>query len=219
MTLPFYESVPDLTYRFGDIVRGFTLTTPYLTEPQAPAPATYRLDVSHPNAAVLSPCCSIRDSKILLSPLIPIRANWLDNPYFREDLTSLNRAMTAQQSVTPAKWQTWPENEQLERLNSAPAYAELGFFVYCKHPLLPTYFHKLHGEIHECDYYMIDFRRLYSVDCPAIKSPKDCPITAKILQLSIPTRRDLRDKLAYFFGRTPTEDSIPQTATPPAGLA
>jgi len=220
MTNPFYESATDQAFRFGDVVTGFILATPFLKEPQAPPPDEYRLGVNCPRyAAVLSPCCSIGESTILLSPFLPVRTKWLNNPYLIEDLTRINREMTAQQSMPPAKWLDLDETERIERANSNLGYAELPFFVYDENPLLAMYFPKPPDTTRELRHYMIDFRKLYRVDCPAIKSPTDCPFSVKILQLSIPARRELRDKLAYFFGRTPEEDSIPKTATPPAGLA
>jgi len=220
MTFPFYESDPDETFRFGDIVTGFTIVTPSLKTPTIPAPTEYEISITHTHAAVLSPCCSIRDGTILLSPLLQIRTNWLKNPYFADDLTRINTPMSAQQARTPQKWEELPPEQKVELANSPSAYAELRFFIYEKHPLLPTYFVKLRNTIDkiELGYYMIDFLRLYRVKCSAIHSPTDCPIHAKILQLSIPVRRDLRTKLISFF-REPEEDSFPQATTPPAGLA
>jgi len=220
MTNPFYESAPDLAFRFGDVVTGFILATPFLKEPQAPPPDEYRLGVSCPRyAAVLSPCCSIGNSTILLSPFLSIRTKWLNNPYLIQDLTRINREMTAQQSMPPAKWLDLDETERIERANSKPGYAELPFFVNDENPLLAMYFPESPETRELRHYHMIDFRKLYRVDCPAIRSPTDCPLSVKILQLSIQARQELRDKLAYFFGRKPLEDSFPTTATPLAGLA
>ena len=55
-------------------------------------------------------------------------------------------------------------------------------------------------------FYMIDFRNTYKLDCEKIVSPKDAPLEAKVLELSIEARADLRNKIAFYYGRTPQED-------------
>jgi hypothetical protein len=143
----------------------------------------------------------------LLSPLKPILRKWLGNPYFVEDLTRINRPMTAQQTLSPEEWARLSEPEKQERLDfSKPAFALVEYFVYEQHPLLLAYDHNWKRESRRIGHYMIDFRKLHKVDCPKIKSATECPMDAKVLQLSIDTRTQLRDKIAYYFGRTPEED-------------
>jgi hypothetical protein len=55
---------------------------------------------------------------------------------------------------------------------------------------------------------MIDFKNSYKINCNKIKSPKDAPLNKKILQLSITSRSELREKIAYYYGRIPEEDLI-----------
>jgi len=55
---------------------------------------------------------------------------------------------------------------------------------------------------------MLDFRRIYRVECEKVANPKQAPLETKILELSVVTRGELRDKLADYFGRIPDEDRI-----------
>ena len=205
----FYETQPSNALRFGDVVSGFALTAPHFETPIPTShPEDYKVTITFPrHSVVLSPCCSIGASTVLLSPLKPILRGWLGNPYFLEDFARINRPMTPQQVLSPEDWERLSENEKQERLEfSKPAYALVEYFVYEQHPLLPTYPYNWKGESRQIGHYMIDFRKVHKVECPKIKSATDSPLEAKVLQLSIDTRTQLRDKIAYYFGRTPMED-------------
>ena len=205
----FYETQPSNAFRFGDVVSGFALTAPHLEKPTpASHPEDYSVTITYPRySAVLTPCCSIGASTLLLSPLKPIMRGWLANLYFVEDFTRINRPMTAQQTVSPEKWAELSDPEKQKRLDlGKPAYAFAEYFVYEQHPLLPVYEDKWKGESRQIGHYMIDFRKIHKVECPEIKSPTDCPLGAKVLQLSIDTRAQLREKFTDYFGRIPRED-------------
>jgi hypothetical protein len=205
----FYETLPSNAFRFGDVVSGFALTAPHLEKPTpASHPEDYKVTITYPrHSVVLSPCCSIGASTVLLSPLRPILRKWLGNPYFVEDFTRINRPMTAQQVLSPEDLAGLPEAEKQKRLDfSKPAYAFVEHFVYEQHPLLPVYQYKWKGESKQIGHYMIDFRKIHKVECPLIQSATDCPLDAKVLQLSIDSRTQLREKFSDYFGRTPIED-------------
>jgi len=222
MASPFYEDNVSPALRFGDLVAGFTLTVPHLNAPHPPSSVLdYRIEVSHPQyAAIISPCCSIGDSTILLSPLIQVMKSWYDNPYFSDDLTRINRVMKAEQSVSPSRWESLTPEEKAQRLAvHKPSYVYVEYFIYAPHPLLPTYECKRHGNVSRIGHYMVDFRKLFKVDCPEIRSATACPLQVKQIQLSRESRAELRDKLTFFFGRIPKEDLSPLQTTPPAGLA
>jgi hypothetical protein len=55
---------------------------------------------------------------------------------------------------------------------------------------------------------MIDFRRICRIECNEIVTPEQAPLKTKVLQISIETRRELRDKLTWYFGRVPEEDMV-----------
>ena len=222
MAAPFYESIASEALRFGDVVAGFTLTVPHQIAPHPESCILdYRIEVSHPHyAAVLSPCCSIGDSTILLSPLIQVIKSWQDNPYFAEDLTRINRVMKAEQTVSASRWESFSQEEKMRRLAvHKPSYVYVEHFIYAPHPLLPIYECKRRGTVSQIGHYMVDFRKLFKVDCPEIRSATACPLQVRKLQLSRESRAELRNKLTFFFGRIPSEDLSPLEATPPAGLA
>jgi hypothetical protein len=94
----FYQDQMDGQLRFGDIVKGYVLSNPDLKRPILdPMVHDYSIKINKPlYSVVVSPCCSIDKKSILLSPLIPVRNDFFDNPYFVEDLTSINRPMEPQ---------------------------------------------------------------------------------------------------------------------------
>ena len=209
----FYEEVkPDEALRLGDIVTGFVLGATLIDSPSASVvKKEYSIRVSRPDfAVILSPCCSIGNKTIALVPLLPVLPDFFRNPYISEDLTRVNRPMTGRQAVPPDIWKKLSPDERQRRvdLTSPEAYGYVEYFVYGPHQLLPTYTLKVKSEKKEAGYYMVDFRNATRVRCNQISSPKSAPIETKRLQLSIPSRSDLRDKLAFYYGRPAEEDQI-----------
>jgi len=210
----FYEDNPDDAFRFGDIVRGFVLSaskidfTSFISSHK-----DYHIEVNQPDfAAILSPCCSIGNHTLSLSPLIEIPASFFDNPYLMEDLERLNHPMSPQQAVPPDIWTQMSDEEKQRRLDlSHPkSFAFVEYFIYSPHDLLPEYklkSKKENGQI-KTGFYMIDFRRLYKIVCKQVNSAKQSPTKTKVLQLSIQTRANLRDKFVNYFSRVPEEDNV-----------
>lgn len=203
----FYQEEMDEALRFGDILKGYILAASSIEEPDLSK--NYKIDINLPIfCAVISPCCSIGERKISLSPLIELRNSFFDNPYLAEDLTRINRKMEPQQSVPSHIWDNLTEEERQKRLREGYAYAFLEFFVYEKNDLFPKYtIHRRQGNI-ETNYYMIDFRNIYKINCEKIVDPKNAPLESKCLQLSIQARSELRDKVAFYYARIPEEDKI-----------
>ena len=206
----FYDSNPHSILRFGDIVRGFLLTHSHSYSPSsASKPDVYHIEVAHPElAAVLTPCCTIAQSAgnmLVITPLRKIKPDsYFDNSYLREDFTRINREMTIQQAIGPDKWGKISDEEKSERLADSPGkeYMALHFFAYDRHDLLPEYELKYKKMKASINYYMIDFRNICRVQIPSDINP----LSIKILQLSIQARKELREKLAHYFGR-PAEDA------------
>ncbi len=88
------------------------------------------------------------------------------------------------------------------------SYAFLELFVYAPHALLPEYDIRGRNVAARVCYYMINFRRIYRVECDQVVNPKQVPLAAKRLQLSVEARCELRNKMAYYFGRPAEEDQV-----------
>jgi len=203
----FYKQTMDDMLRFGDVLKGYTLAASNIEEPNLSK--NYKIDINLPSyCVVLSPCCSIGEKTISLSPLIKLRGSFFDNPYLKEDITRINREMEPQQSVSPQIWEKFPPEEKEKRLNEGYAYAFVELFVYEKNDLFSRYTINRKNENIETNYYMIDFRNIYKLSCEKIKTPKDAPLESKCLQLSIPARSDLRAKIANYYARVPKEDEV-----------
>lgn len=207
----FYTANPSSALRFGDIVRGFVSATPNMMRPNisgVPEKSAFSLDVSHsPFSVILSPCCSIGNKVISLAPLIRIQPSFLSNPYFAEDLTRVNREMNPEQTLPQDTWDNLPDFERQKRLAAGRGYAVMDCFIFAAHDLLPLYELKPKGgEVVSINDYMVDFRQIYQVKCDKVNTAIDAPIDAKYLELSVSTRKELREKIANYYIRTPQED-------------
>ncbi len=210
----FYQKEIDEALRFGDVLRGYISVTPNIEEPvldRFKEKHKVNIDLYLPSfAVVISPCCSIGDKVISLTPLIQLRPAFFDNPYFSQDLTRINRKMKPQQAVAPEVWDRFPDEEKRKRLEAGDTYALLELFVYEENDSFPQYtLHRRQGDI-KTNYYMIDFRNIYKLNCKKIVTPQNSPLESKYLQLSIQTRSELRDKIAFYYARVPEEDKILQ---------
>jgi hypothetical protein len=203
----FYQQNIDEALRFGDILKGYILAASNIEEPSLSK--NYKIDINLPAyCVVLSPCCSIGEKTISLSPLVEMRGSFFDNPYLAEDLTRINRKMEPQQTVSPQIWERFPPEEKQKRLEVGYEYGFIEFFVYEKNDLFPKYIiNRRNGNI-ETNNYMIDFRNTHKVSCEKIITPKNAPLKSKILQLSIETRSELRLKIAKYYARIPIEDQV-----------
>lgn len=204
----FYQDEIDNALRFGDVLKGFILAESNLKEPDPKE--KYKIEINLPDyCVILSPCCSIGQKVISLSPLLPIKSSFFENPYFAEDLKRINRKMNPEQSVSPAIWESFSPEEKQKRLNEGYNYAVLEIFIYEEKDFFPKYVVKKKGggEI-ETNCYMIDFRNTYKISCDKINSARDAPLNTKCLQISIQTRSELRDKIAYYYSRPAPEDKI-----------
>jgi hypothetical protein len=204
----FYQDGLDAALRFGDVVRGYILTNAILDKPGWDTQVSdYTVNVSLPQfSVVMTPCCSIEDRTITLTPLIKLNSAFFDNPYLAEDLTRINRIMSPEQAIPPHVWNALGSGEKERRLAEGNTYAFPNLFVYEQHPSFPEYtVHRKRGNV-STNYYMIDFRHIYKVHCNKIISPTDSPLESKHLQLSIGAREELRVKLARYYSRVPEED-------------
>jgi len=195
----FYSENQQEVLRFGDVVEGYISSVPIIDKPLVDlrnGAYSIQLDLSR-YYAVMTPCCSIGEGTISLTPLIQVKYNFFKNPYFQQDLTNINRVMSPDKSVSSIVWNSLPEEQRQRRIQEGTTYDLLP-----KYRLGPTI-----GKI-ETNYYMIDFRAIFKLNCKEIKNPKESPLESKILELTIPVRNELRDKLADYYKRRPKEDLI-----------
>jgi hypothetical protein len=217
----FYTNNPDEAFRLGDIVTGFVLSTSCIKSPIATLSKLgheYSIGVHFSGySVILTPCCSIGDGVILLTPLVRIARKFFANPYLEEDMTRINSKMLPEQSVPPVQWEKMTQEEKTRRfdMSQRESYTFLDYFVYAPHDLLPQYSLDVlrrgkaesRGKV-ETGHYMIDFRKTCRVECKEIVNPKKVPLGAKVLQLTAESRQHLRDKFTYYFNRIPVEDSV-----------
>jgi len=228
----FYTDVTEQRLRFGDVLKGYLSTTPTIIEPFAERNEAYNIDVRLPDfCVVMDPCCQIGGGSISLTPLIQVRSYFWDVPYFFEDITRINRVMSPRLAIHPHKWNELTSQEKMELINATPQHGYLRFFVYEENDAfppynvsrdlryeekidradqLPTYEERREKLEFQTKYYMIDFKSVHHLNCKKISRP-DKPLdskiqNSKILQLSIRTRNELRDKMSFYYGNPPDED-------------
>lgn len=202
----FYQAEMDEALRLGDVVKGYIFATPNIKQPVIDNQINgFNIEINHPPlSVVVSPCCSVEQKAVLLTPLIHVFGNFYTNPFFAEDLTRINRTMTPQQAMAPMVWERLPDEEKLKRIQVGVTYALVDHFIYSAHLSLPTYtINRRDGNI-STNYYMIDFRNITRVSSEKVLS--QCG--SKCIQLSIQTRSELRDKIANFYQRKPDEDKF-----------
>jgi hypothetical protein len=203
----FYDNQPEKTLRLGDVITGFQVATPQVHQPFAEKSEWTIAVAKPPYLVVMTPCCSIEKKGLVLAPLTPIRPVFLMNEHFAEDLTRINREVVPEKSVPIEVWEKrLPPERKEEMLAMGPSYAFRDCFVYDQHDLLRPY--TLNSKPpKETSFYMVDFKCTYRIDCNLIDRDVAPPPEMKILQLSVPTRDELRRKLAMYFGRIPKEDA------------
>lgn len=210
MTAPdeFYEAEPEAVLRFGDVLTGFQSTVAETNSPTEKPLCDLAIRVSRPDyVVVMTPCCSIEKKSIALAPLSKVLPGFLNNPFLAEDTTRINGQVPPEKSVPPEVWKTKIPPERKQAMTAGgPAYVFLEFFVYQAHDLLKRYELDRQGGPVEIGQYMVDFKSVYRVDCKLINRGAKAPSGLKLLQLTAYTREQLRDKVAYYFGRTADED-------------
>ncbi|MHB1037866.1 MAG: hypothetical protein ACYC0Y_24845 [Pirellulales bacterium] len=206
----FYTNRPEPGLRLGDVITGFPVTTPQahrLTDSDD-APRSLVITVDQPRfLVVMTPCCSIEDGSVVLAPLNMVRSAFFMNPYFDADLTRINRRVTSKDSLPPIAWEQMKPEQRAAKLNEEPGLVFLECFVYAPHPLLPLYTLRKNAWTKETGHYLVDFKTLYRLECSLIKRNAPAPTGCnKLLQLTANARKEMRDKLTYFFSRPAKED-------------
>jgi hypothetical protein len=207
----FYESEPNRALRFGDILQGFVLVESNILDLNDRR--RFEISVDTPSyCVVITPCCSIGNKELSITPLKQLWPSFYDNQYFVEDFTRINRTMKPEEAVSAEIWSKFPQEEKERRLLEKEGYAVKEAFIYEQHDLLPNYdlvlFKNKMKKTVNTNYYMIDYRDIKKIHCDRINSAKDSPYYLKILELTVQTRRDLRQKIGEYFNRVAPEDSL-----------
>lgn len=202
----FYElENPDPFLRLGDIIKGFQFIKPNF-ENLDENPLSFSVSFEKVEYfVILTPCCSIEESKITVAPLRKIASKYFLNPHFSEDFTSINRIMPPEYQLPPEHWEKLPEDVKNAKIGEGSTYFFTNFFIYSDHILLPKYSISYKGSTYDTGYYQIDFKETYSIESRRIQRDVNFP---KILQLSKVSRHDLREKLSFYYYRVPEEDKV-----------
>jgi hypothetical protein len=196
---------PDPFLRLGDIIRGFQHIQPNFDKLEE-NPLSFSLKIEKVEFfVVLTPCCSIEESKITITPLKKIIPTYFTNSHLSKDFTIINRIMPSEYLVPPEHWEKLPNEKKNEIIGEGPSFSFKNFFIYSSNSLLPIYSISYKGSIYETGYYQIDFKDAYSLESKHIQREMNFP---KVLQLSKETRQELREKLSSYYYRVPEVDKI-----------
>ena len=231
----FYHGSIDGKLRFGDVVRGYPSVVSKIEKPlNNDSHEPYSIDVQIPRfSVILDPCCEIGKGMISLTPLEEVTSSFWDIEYLAKDMTLINLEGMASDLMHPEAWNKLSNDKKIKALIAINAYGYTPYFVYEGNPLFPEYSIKRENKYNELlddasrlpryervkqpttigtRHRMINFKNVYRVNCQKImgsEKPTDEDIQKSVvLQLSIRTRNQLRDKMAYYFGNKPKEDTI-----------
>lgn len=212
----FYAEQSSGKLRFGDVVSGYVTAVPDQQTPLIDSFIGYGIKVNlDPYLVILTPCCSIKQQRMSVAPLNQARRRsmFFKNENYKKDMTLLNHPRL------PKEWRELGEEEVTAESEEEQVYVHDSIFIYSENKQLPVYNVKLgKDEPFESGFYYIDFRHITNVRCSCIvHEEEDIPKpkydtflsqmqSSKKLELSVDTRSDLRNKLAYYFLRVPDED-------------
>lgn len=168
---------------------------------------------------VLTPCCSIEMQSLALAPLEELWNAFLSLTHLWDDLAAVNSQMPAERAIPPAAWDRFDAAQKAAKVAEGVKWVFVNCFIYEPHELFETYTLTKGKVSREFRHRLVDFRKIFRVDCSLIDRGRDAPAGIKLLQLTDPARAQLRDKLAYFFGRPPDEDLPALAASKPAAPA
>lgn len=233
-----YEDKEFTELRFGDIVKGYPSIIPNIQTPFLDRPLDHDINIKIENLlVVVDPCCAIEKGSLSLTPLVQIDPIMMDSPYFSENLLRINELQPPHRSIHPIVWNKYSEKEKIDIINDDPRYPYTNYFIYeLNNDLLEYKIKKKRKFIYKIDpktdlpfyeeeklppenqdvlikYYMIDFKKIFHVLCPKIKNVRAVPLDeeikrSKLYELSIDARKQLRDKIASYFGTDPMEDIV-----------
>lgn len=201
--MTFYAIEQSQSLRQGDIVFGLPILEPSIQgKPIQDIRHSYQIDSSVCHCVVITPCCSIEDGRILLSPLKKLTGKFTRHEIFGPNPLRINEPVEPVESIGPTLWAKLSPEDQIQREAEGTAYALLYMFVYDGHPSLPVY--QLRD--HDTQIHFVDFRNSFTVKWDEIKRQSNNAIDVKVAELSMETRKLFRNKIKHFYGRIPVED-------------
>ncbi|MHA1195340.1 MAG: hypothetical protein ACTSRH_02450 [Promethearchaeota archaeon] len=200
--------------RLGDVIEGYVNFLPIIDSPWIEPinkEFNFRIEfIFSKFYVIMTPCCNIEHQLISLSPLRKIPNNLFKNPYLVEDFTRINREMDPQYTVPPDVWtERFSQEERQRRLSQGKGYVFNYYFVYKENDIFSEYEVNIKGKKIKTRYYLVDFRYNYPLKCEKITRQKidDIILRSKCLELTVFTREELRNKLAFYYGRPAPEDN------------
>lgn len=129
----------------------------------------------------------------------------MKNEYFKEDLTRINDLISPEYQLPQDKWEELSQEERNVSVAKGPSYTLLQYFVYGN----SQYFEEYEVRDTKVKCYMVDFKKVTTICCVKINRKDISEILhSKILELSPTTRKQLREKLGYFYSRPADEDLV-----------
>lgn len=203
--MPFYLDPPTRELRFGDILTGFQ--HPTVRVDSLDDLLELKVNVKRPQYfAVMTPCCNIELKSVSLAPLEKVRDSILKHPRLLENPGLINVEFAPKDGFTPEEIGKMDGPKQAELMAKPPGYSYLECFIYEPNVLFAEYEVKRGNQTWpNLRHRMVDFKSIFRVECSLIERGQEAPTNAKVAELSVPTRAQLRDKLTYYFGRNADE--------------
>lgn len=196
----FYEKSLENVFRFGDVIKSFVFFSPEIVKLKK---MEFNFKISIPQfCVVLSPCCSISDGLLTLTPLKEVHSKFFKNPNFVKNLDLINIKIDAEKAIPPNEWNNLKQEDKQIKSSGGLSYAWVELFIYKGNDALPYYKIKSH----EINDYMIDFRKIIHVKCEL--TDEEIVSSTKCLQLTTNTRIQLRDKIAGYYSRVENGQNI-----------
>ena len=213
----FYEErINANNLRFGDVVQGFIETIPHIENPLSNSVLKgyeYKVETRIPEfSVIITPCCSIKDNTVCLTPLERITSDIYRNlnEEIIKDFTILNTEVEQEDIISSFNWNLLSDDEKRKKKNEGKALVFIDKYFYKSHDFFEKYEIHLRGEEFFIDDYVIDFKDTFRIKCNKIiyqKVHTDI-LSAKSLELSKKARNDFRIKLSSYYARIPDEDII-----------
>jgi hypothetical protein len=196
---------PTKDLRFGDIVTGFQHPIIRIDTPDSSL--DLRITVSKPQYfVVMTPCCDIELQALSLVPLEQVRDAIVKQPRLLENLLMVNAKFKPKDGFTPEEIERMDGPKQAELASDPETYSYQDCFIYEPNGLFGFYEVKRKGRIvATLQHRMVDFKKIFRVDCSMIERAQELPTGIKISELTVGTRAQLREKLTNYFGRNADE--------------
>jgi len=206
--LPFYLDPPTKELRFGDIVTGFQHPTIRIDTPDSSL--DLRITVAKPQYfVVMTPCCDIELQAFSLAPLEQVRDAIVRRPKLLQNLLMVNTKFRPKDGFTAEEIAKMDGPKQADLASASEEYSYQDCFIYEPNGLFAPYDVKRKNQtVATLQHRMVDFKSIFRVGCSMIDRAQELPAGIKTSELSVETRAQLREKLAYYFGRPATEDEL-----------